>query len=429
MPAPARSTAHPEQDVTAAVRATGVAFVATGLTISTWASRIPDVRDRLVLSPGGLGLLLLVISAGSVTTLVVSGGVITRLGPRRTLAGAGLVFGGGLALAGVGVAVGTPLVVAGLLVLGLGFGGCNVAINVHGADVEHRRGRSIMPRFHAGFSLGTVCGALLGAAMVALGVPVAIHLAAVAALVATAFPYLSRRFLHGPATAGAGPVVVEPAGADAAGPPAATSPGPTAGPSTRPGALHRWTEPRTLLIGACVLAFTFAEGAGNDWVGVALVDGHETSTAVATLGLAAFLAAMTAVRWFVTPALDRFGRVAVVRVLGGVSLVGVALFVLAPSTPLAFVGALLWGAGVSAGFPVGISAAADDPSAAAGRVSVVSSIGYVAFLTGPPLIGFLGARVGTLHALVAVAAALLTAVAVAGALAPLRSARPRAALP
>ena len=420
MPAPARSTARPEQDVTAAVRATGAAFVATGLTISTWASRIPDVRDRLGLSPGGLGLLLLAISVGSVITLVASGSVITRLGPRRTLAGAGLVFGAGLALAGTGVTMGTPLVVAGLLVMGLGFGGCNVAINVHGADVEHRRGRSVMPRFHAGFSLGTVCGALLGTAMVALGVPVAIHLAAVAALVVAAFPYLSRRFLDGPAAGRAGSVVVEAAGADAVGSPAAASTGPTAGPSARTGALHRWAEPRTVMIGACVMAFTLAEGAGNDWVGVALIDGHDASAAVGTLGLAAFLAAMTLVRWFVAPALDRFGRVAVVRVLGGVSLAGVALFVLAPSTPLAFVGALLWGAGVSAGFPVGMSAAADDPAAAAGRVSVVSSIGYVAFLTGPPLIGFLGAQVGTLHALVAVAAALLAAVVVAGALAPLR---------
>ena len=425
MPAPARSAAH---DVRTAVRATGAAFVATGLTISTWASRIPDVRDRLGLSPAGLGLLLLVISAGSVTTLVASGSVITRLGPRRTLAGAGLVFGAGLALAGIGVAVGAPVVVAGLLVLGLGFGGCNVAINVHGADVEHRRGRSTMPRFHAGFSLGTVCGALLGTAMVALGVPVAIHLVAVAALVATAFPYLSRRFLDAPAAGRAGPVVVEPVGADAA-PSAARIPGgdPADRLSPPPGALRRWAEPRTLLIGACVLAFTVAEGAGNDWVGVALIDGHGASAAVGTLGLAAFLAAMTAVRWFVTPALDRFGRVAVVRVLGGVSLAGVALFVLAPSTPLAFAGALLWGAGVSVGFPVGMSAAADDPAAAAGRVSVVSSIGYVAFLTGPPLIGFLGAQVGTLHALVAVAAALVVAVTVAGTLAPLRTGAARSA--
>ena len=61
-----------------------------------------------------------------------------------------------------------------------------------------------------------------------------------------------------------------------------------------------------------------------------------------------------------------------------------------PTTPVAFAGLLLWGAGTALGFPVGISAAADDPRAAAGRVGVVSSIGYWAFLGGPPLIGYLG---------------------------------------
>lgn len=405
MTAPARSTAdHDDLDVRTAVRATFGAFVATGLAVSTWASRIPSVRDRLDLSPAGLGLLLLAISAGSVGALVTSGGLIARVGPRRTVAGASLLLGGGLALAGIGVGTGTPVVVAGLVVLGVGFGGCNVAVNVHGADVERRHGRSVMPRFHAGFSLGTVAGALLGVAAITAGVPVAIHLSAVAAVVAGGFPWLWRRFL--PDAAGG-------AGAGGAGETAAARPS---------SVLRRWAEPRTLLIGACVLAFTFAEGAGTDWVGVALVDGYGASPAVGTLGLAVFLAAMTTTRWFAAPALDRHGRVAVVRVLAGVALAGVALFVLAPSAPLAFVGAVLWGTGVSLGFPVGMSAAADDPVASAGRVSVVSTIGYCAFLTGPPLIGFLGLRVGTLHALVAVAVVLIVAVSAAGSLAPRRRA-------
>ena len=67
-----------------------------------------------------------------------------------------------------------------------------------------------------------------------------------------------------------------------------------------------------------------------------------------------------------------------------------------PTTPVAFAGPLLWGAGTALGFPVGISAAADEPRAAAGRVGVVSSIGYWAFLGGPPLIGYLGDQHGVL---------------------------------
>jgi cyanate permease len=100
------------------------------------------------------------------------------------------------------------------------------------------------------------------------------------------------------------------------------------------------------------------------------------------------------------------------------SLIGIAgtlLFVFAPVTPLAFVGALLWGVGVSLGFPVGMSAGADEPQYAAGRVSVIASVGYCAFLAGPPSVGFLGDQFTVLRALTAVAvllgiAALITAV-------------------
>jgi len=104
--------------------------------------------------------------------------------------------------------------------------------------------------------------------------------------------------------------------------------------------------------------------------------------------------------------LDRYGRVPVVRTLGCVGLVGLLLFVFAPVTPLAFAGAVLWGVGISLGFPVGMSAAADDPARAAGRVSVVASIGYCAFLGGPPLVGFLGDHLSVLRALITVAVLL-----------------------
>jgi cyanate permease len=117
--------------------------------------------------------------------------------------------------------------------------------------------------------------------------------------------------------------------------------------------------------------------------------------------------------------LDRWGRVPVVRVLAGVALVGLVLFVAAPSVPLAVVGAVLWGLGTSLGFPLGMSAAADDPARAPARVSVVASVGYVAFLAGPPLIGLLGEAAGLLRALLVVVALLAVALLVSGAVRPL----------
>jgi cyanate permease len=88
------------------------------------------------------------------------------------------------------------------------------------------------------------------------------------------------------------------------------------------------------------------------------------------------------------------------------------------SVPVALAGALLWGIGASLGFPVGMSAAADDPTRAAVRVSVVSSIGYTAFLAGPPLIGLLAEDVGILRALFVVLGALVLGLLAAGAARP-----------
>jgi MFS family permease len=149
-----------------------------------------------------------------------------------------------------------------------------------------------------------------------------------------------------------------------------------------------------------------------------MIDGHHAAPHVATLAFAAFLTAMTIGRWFGPKLLDRYGRVPVVRALAITAGAGTVLFVFAPTTPLAFVGTLLWGLGISLGFPVGMSAAADQPELAAGRVSVIASIGYCAFLAAPPAIGFLGEQVTVLRALTAVAVLLAVGALLSGAVAP-----------
>ena len=371
-----------------------MAFIGSGFAFASWAARIPQVRDRLDLSSAQLGLVLLAIAAGSVVALPLAGTVVARFGSRRTVAAMSVLLAAALALAAIGHLAGVWPLAAGLFLLGLANGAWDVAMNVQGARVEQELGRSIMSRFHAGWSCGTVAGALAGALMVALAVPVAVHLSAVAVLVAVAVPVAVRRFL--------------PDGA------AHDEPGPGGG------ALSAWREPRTLLVGLVVLAFAFAEGAANDWVNVALIDGYDASATVGAIGFAVFLAAMTTARWFGPPLLDRYGRVPVLRTCAGVAVAGLLLYVFAPGVPLALAGALLWGLGTSLGFPTGMSAAADDPARSAARVSVVASIGYCAFLGGPPLIGFLGEHWGLLRALLVVAALLAVAVVVTPALRPLR---------
>lgn len=383
--------------VRAATAATYAAFIGSGFAFASWASRIPQVRDRLDLDPAALGLVLLAIAAGSLLALPLSGPVVSRIGSARTVTSMAALLGVGLTTAALGSLAGVVPVVIGLFLLGFANGAWDVAMNVQGTVVERHLKRSIMSRFHAGFSLGTVAGALLGAGAIALDVPVAAHLVVVAVVVVGAVIWYTRRFI---------------ADTDADG-----DETPVDAPKTS--ALTAWREPRTLLIGVFVLAFAFAEGVGNDWISVAAIDGHGVSAALGTLAFAAFLTAMTVGRWFGPGLLDRYGRVPVVRAMAAIGIVGVALFVFAPSPIVAFAGTLLWGLGSSLGFPVGMSAGGDDPRRAAGRVSVIASIGYCAFLAGPPAIGFLGHEITVLRALTVVAVLLGVAAAIATTVRPL----------
>jgi fucose permease len=163
------------------------------------------------------------------------------------------------------------------------------------------------------------------------------------------------------------------------------------------------------LIGLLVLVMAFVEGSANDWLAVAFVDGHGVSEATGAAVFGVFVGAMTVGRFVGTTALDRWGRTPVLFGTIGLAAVGAVVAVLAGSGPVAMAGVALWGLGASLGFPVGMSAAADEEARAPARVSVVAAIGYTAFLAGPPLLGFLGDRVGTLHALLVLPALLLPA--------------------
>jgi fucose permease len=368
-------------------------FALNGLVFAAWVSRIPAVRDDLGLSTARLGLVLLSLSLGAVLALPSTGAVVPRLGASGTVRAGAVVCTVGLVLAGLagGVGGGVPLLVVGLFLMGFGSGSWDVAMNVEGAEVERRLGRAIMPQFHGAWSIGSVVGAGLGTLLNAVGVPTSVHLVGTAVVVFALAQLSCGWFL---------PATVHD---DEAPQPQRRNP------------LAAWLEPRTIAIGFLVLAFAFTEGTANDWLALAVVDGYDVRNAVGVLTFTLFTVAMTTGRMFGTRLLDRFGRVLVLRTLAGVALAGLLLVIMGGSLPVAMAGALLWGAGASLGFPVGMSAAAHDPVHAAARVSVVASIGYTAFLAGPPAIGFLAQHVGTLDSLWVVLVLLVLGFVLAGA--------------
>jgi fucose permease len=369
-------------ELLSARNAVAASFALNGLAFASLVSRLPDLRSRLELSNGSLGVLLLAISAGSLLALPSTGRVIDRLGAGTTVRGGVVADTAGLGVAATGAVLGSlPLVAIGFFVHGIGIGTWDVAMNVEAAEVERRMGRTVMPRFHAGWSAGSFVGAGVGIVVVALGVPLLVHLVAAAALIAAAAWTAAARFLP------------------------AEQPHEEAAPRGR----SAWREPRTLAIGLMVLCFAMVEGTANDWLALGLIDGYDVAHWVGVAGFALFVVAMTTGRLYGPVLLDRFGRPATLWGSAALAALGAVLTVLGGSLVLVALGIVLWGLGASLGFPVGMSAAADDADRAAARVSVVSTVGYGAFLAGPPLLGHLGDRFGTLEVLLAVTALMVPA--------------------
>jgi MFS family permease len=371
---------------------TSVAWVfgLNGLAVASWFARVPAARDTLGLTAGQLGLLLLGLSAGAVVAMPMAGAVVRAVGSARSVTGSTAVLAVGLGFVGAAIAGGLGAVAVGLGLFAVGFGSglCDVAMNVEAATVERRLGRTIMPRFHAAWSVGTVAGAGLGAAAARAGLPTIAHLGLVAVVVGCGTAAATRTFLT----------------------PDREQERPT-GP--RFSVLRAWLEPRTVLIGLFVLIMAFTEGTANDWLAVATMDGYAVGPAVGAAMFAVFVAAMTTGRTLGPIALDRWGRVPVLLASTMLAAAGVLATVLVGRLQLAALGVVLWGLGAALGFPMGMSAAADEEALAPARVSVVAVIGYTAFLAGPPAVGLLGDHVGTLRALLAVPVVLLPALALA----------------
>jgi len=350
------------------------AFLASGLLLATLVARLPSLRDELQLDHASVGLLLC-LSAGSFLSVSLSGHLVSRLGAANVMRLCAVLAGTSLALVGISAVLWHLPWLTGIFLFtqGLGIASWNVASNVQGAAMERSLGRVVMSTLHGFFSIGTVLGAGIGAAAAALQITIAAHYAVMGVLIGAIVLLGSRYF--GPDNS-------------------------RAAHGSGQGSLGRaWREPQTILLGVLVLGMALAEGAAGDWVALALADGYGTTESTGALGYAVFVTAMTAMRLLGGDLILRFGRVVMIRVSAVLALMGLLLFSTGQSLPVAFAALGLWGIGVALTFPLAMSAASDDPLHAAARVSVVSTIGYGAFLGGPPLLGLLANQIGLLPAL------------------------------
>lgn len=384
-------------------------FVLIGIATSTWVTRTPALRDALGASTEQMGLVLFGFSVGSMLGILSANAVTARLQARRAiLAGTCLVLAG-LALMAAGAALSSLwCAFAGFVCFGLGIGWSDIAMNVECAALERLYQRTLMTTLHGCFSLGTLLGAALGMLMAYLQAPLLLHWLGVAALALAGVLPLVRHIHNHSAT-----------------PSSSSSSATEAAPPAQGNVLGALRERRVLLIGLFILGMALAEGAANDWLPLLMVDGHGFAEAQGTVIYLLFTLGMVVGRFSGHRLLQRFARVRLMQASALAAALGLALAIFAPVPWLGAASVLFWGLGAALGFPLALSAAGEgDPATSARRVGAVASLGYVAFLVGPPMLGFLGEHWGLRLGMLPVLAMALIA---AGLTALLRTGPVRAA--
>ena len=375
-------------------------FFLPGLCMSSWVTRTPAVRDLLEASTAEMGMVLFGLSVGSMIGILSSGPLVMRLGARPVVLLGSVLIVVAMPTIAAGAIAGMPLLAAfGLALFGGGMGGGEVAMNVEGADVEALGTRPFLPALHGCFSLGTVIGAGLGILANAASFSVVTHLVLIGILGTGLITWALRSI-----PAGTGLVSTEERAQQIA----------TPGPAI-------WKDSRLILIGCIVLAMALAEGTANDWLPLVMVDGHGLDATLGSAVYAIFAASMTLGRFAGGPIVARVGRSRVLMVSALFAAVGLSLVAYVDNQAVAVTAVVLWGLGASLGFPLALSAAGDSGTNPAARVALASTIGYLAFLVGPPLLGFLGEAVGLRGALTVPLVVVLIAALLAPSTAPRRT--------
>lgn len=403
-----------------ALRATFVVYAGLGSATSAWLSRLPDVRDHLGLTPGTIGMMLLIASLGSLLTLPTSGPIVMKIGARWAGRIGVSIWAFGIAGAATGtLANSLVLFTASLVFMSAGTGLWGSSMNIEAGLVQAAVRRLVVPVIQAMYAVGMLGGALLGALASRVGVPLGAHLYGLAALelivcgVSIGF-YLSQDEV----------AALEPARESPAGEGGEASAG-----NAKKGLTHlAWRERRTVLIALMVMSGGLLEGAANDWLNLSMVDGYGFATSTASAIFAFFLLMMTIMR-FGSPRLERrFGAPHLLRLTMGCAIVGLMLVAFAPHHILAVIGVALWGIGASLVFPLGISALSIDPVMTPARVSVLSTVNYGSALIGPPILGLIADHVGYHRALIFVVLPVCLAIVLAGQ-APDQRGRSRSGIP
>ncbi|MGD0583856.1 MAG: MFS transporter [Bacteroidales bacterium] len=341
-------------------------YFCTGLCFASWASRIPDIKTALHLNDAMLGSILFALPVGQFTMMPFSGKLVTRYGSHKVILFALPFYT--LCLINIGLVKAGWQLAGALFLFGLAANLCNISINTQGVAAEHLYQRPIMASFHGGWSLAGFTGALIGLLMINLKIAPCWHFITVILIVWTII-----RINH--------PFLVKVK---------------TGVHKAEPGRKF-FSRPDSILlqlgiIGFCSMA---SEGAMFDWSGVYFKDVVKAPHSLVIIGYTSFMIMMATGRFVADYMISRIGRKKLLQICGLMISTGLFASVLFPYLITCTIAFMLVGLGVSSIVPIVYSTAGKHGKVPTGiALATVSSVSFLGFLMGPPLIGYISQMAG-----------------------------------
>jgi MFS family permease len=339
-------------------RAVAVLFFMAGLCFSSWASRIATIQEKLSISEGQFGAVLFAMPVGLMLSLPLSGWAVSRFGSRIVVSIA--LAGYGLALIGLGFMPNMYLLALNIMVFGLCSNAVNISVNAQAVATELLYKRPIMASFHGLWSLAGFIGGGIGTLMIGQEIPPSVHFMLIAVVVIGSIFICWRYLNHDKGT----------------------------GEKKKSG----FAKPDAALITLGLIAFCsmVVEGTMFDWTTIYFKKVIMAKDAMVGAGFTAGMCMMATGRFIADGFSARFGLKRTLQVSGFLSLTGLVMVITLPYLVPAIIGFMLVGAGISSVVPLVYSAAGKSTTMAPGpAIAAVSTISFLGFLVGPPIIGFL----------------------------------------
>jgi len=356
-------TTYPRQRIVLRA-AVGVMFFLAGLCFASWASRIATVQQTLGLSDAGLGAILFSLPVGLMCSLPFSGWVITKIGSRRLLIISLITYS--VVLIGLSLAQNVVQLIGCLLLFGFSSNAVNISVNTQAVAAEGLYQQPIMASFHGLWSLAGFTGAGIGTFMIGNGINPFHHFIVITAIIILTIAIIAQ-YLKDDKVASRGPVFVMP-------------------------------DSSLIKLGFIALCSMICEGAMFDWSVIYFKKVVLAPTALIGAGFTAFMCTMAGGRFIADWFAKKYGLKRILQVSGSLTVTGLLIAVIFPYFYTAMAGFLLVGVGVSSVVPMVYSAAGRSKTMSPGvALAAVSTIGFIGFLFGPPIIGFI-AGLATLRA-------------------------------